>query len=173
MKIYIDMDGTLTSYNYADYDNNYWKVHPEVLCKEPVIKHIPSDWIILTKTATPREASLKKAWAHLHYPDNVIITLAPAESKALYASNDSILLDDNNDNLREWEQAGGIPVKIINNVNILSKDKVPHMKSIPQQPNFHTELVVQDDHSLAVCFLTKTKRRESCHKLYLGGKYNA
>ena len=129
MKVYIDMDGTLTEYNYDDYKNNLWKVHPEVLCKEPIIKSIPKDWIILTKTATPKEAALKKEWAHHYFPDNKIICLAPYEDKSKYAKG-NILLDDYKVNLRAWKEAGGYALKVHNNVNRKIKESIPQLKSL-------------------------------------------
>ena len=129
MKIYIDLDGTLTSYNYADYENNLWKVHPEVLCKEPVIKSIPNDWIILTKTTTLKEAELKKEWAHHYFPDNKIICLTPYEDKSAYAKG-NILLDDYKVNLKAWKEAGGYALKVHNNVNRMIKESIPQLKSL-------------------------------------------
>ena len=135
MKVYIDMDGTLTSYSREHYINNLWLEHPEVLTNlPPIIKHIPDDWIILTATSTKREAYLKKAWARHYFPNNLIITLPKDFPKYIYAEN-SILFDDYPKNLKEWQAHGGYSIKVLNGIN-------SHQTSIPEysQEELHTIL---------------------------------
>lgn len=116
MNIFCDMDGTLTQYNYQDYDNNLWKIHPEVLCKEPVVTDIPKEVIILTKVTTPEEAILKQEWATKYFPDNLLLTTYEPKYMVVDPTN-SILISDYNKELEEWREHGGIPIKMVNNVN--------------------------------------------------------
>jgi hypothetical protein len=120
-KIYIDMDGTLTPYDYADYKDDKWKHHPSILCKPPIITNIPPDFVILTCVATCREAILKKSWAKHYFPNNQLITCFSSKYKEVDAK-DSILIDDYNKNLDEWKAAGGIPIKFLNGINSPRKD---------------------------------------------------
>ncbi len=159
MKIYIDMDGTLTHYDYDDYKNNKWKTQPSILTNKKPLLQIPKDWIILTSTSTPLEATLKQLWAHTHYPNNPIITLTPYQPKSLYARN-NILIDDYNHNLEEWTAHGGYPVKLINNIN----SPRPDMCCIPQSMNvIRSEFITHDDGSHSVIFYND----EEGHRLYL------
>lgn len=164
-KIYIDMDGTLTSYNREDYhptNPHNWINNPSILCKEPIIKEIPHDWIILSRVSTEDEAHLKYLWARKHFPNNLIITTFNNKTEVVNPK-DSILLDDYNKNLDEWQQAGGYSIKVLNTIN----SPRPDMMCIPQPISITNELVEQDDHSFAMCFTLYTPSSMECHKLYL------
>ena len=121
--IYIDMDGTLTPYDYEDYNDNRWLITPDILCKPPIITALPSEVIILTRVSTKREASLKRAWAKVYFPHNKILTTTRPKHKRV-SPKDSILIDDYNKNLEEWREHGGIPFKFINNINSPRHDMV-------------------------------------------------
>ena len=120
--VYIDMDGVLTP--YADYENDNWLNHPEILCKKPQLTIIPNDWIILTKFSTPKEAILKYAWAKEYFPKNKIILVPAHESKAdfIHPQSYDILIDDYNKNLNEWIAAGGCAIKFLNGINSMRAD---------------------------------------------------
>lgn len=121
--IYIDMDGTLTPYNYDDYHDNRWLKSPDILCKPPIIHSLPPYVIILTRVSTKREALLKRAWAHRYFPNNKIFTTTRPKHERV-SPKDSILIDDYNKNLEEWREHGGIPIKFINNINSPRPDMV-------------------------------------------------
>lgn len=122
MAWYIDLDGTLTNYSYKDYENDLWLHHPEVLTKKrPRVKFLPPEWIILSRYSTEKEAALKRAWCQKYFPDNGLL-LTPIDKHLFVDAKGSYLIDDYNKNLDDWKRAGGIPIKILNNINSPRKD---------------------------------------------------
>lgn len=120
--VYIDMDGVLTKYSYDDYKDNLWLKHPEVLTnKRPIVKYLPPDWIILTRYSTEKERELKREWIQHYFPNNGFI-LSPIEKHHMVSPQNAILLDDYNKNLEDWKNAGGISIKILNDINSPRRD---------------------------------------------------
>lgn len=159
MYAYIDLDGTLTQYDYSDYDNNNWIKHPEILCKPPVIKSIPNNFIIFSKVTTPEEAILKQEWVDKYFPNNLLLTTYGPKDLIVDPHN-SILISDYKEELNRWISAGGIGIKMLNGINSPSQT----MYSVPQTDSI--ELVQQDDNSFAICFETPTE----CYKYYIEGE---
>lgn len=160
ISFFIDFDGVITSYNREDYKYKRWLRHPEILCKEPVIKSIPEDWIILSKVSTVEEAILKAIHVRKLFPKNKFIPIPHNMSKAKYAKG-NILLDDWNVNLEEWKAAGGIPVKILNGINSPRDD----IRCIPQMESIRSEFITHDDGTHSVLFHSDYE----WHRLYLEG----
>lgn len=159
MRLFFDKDGTLDEYNRSDYEDSLWLRHPEVLYKEPVIKSIPKEAIILSKVSTPEEVEIKTNWVEEFFPNNLLLTTYGPKDLAVDPRG-NILISDYPEELRRWKEAGGIPIKILNGVN--SPD--PSMYCVPQTDK--VELVQQDDNSFAICFETDTE----CYKYYIEGE---
>lgn len=87
-------------------------------------KHRP---IILT--ALPRNGSIaiqgKKEWVKNHLGPNVEVVTCMRVEKKNYAGENSILIDDDERNIEEWEKAGGIGILYRNAKEAVQKlDKI-------------------------------------------------
>ena len=116
--IFIDIDGVLTPYDRDDYVDDLWLKHPEILFKQPVIKHIPSDWIILSCASSSKELKLKEKWCKHFFPDNEChITYCP--KYAMQFPKHTVLIDDYKKNLAN--PTVEIPIKFLNGINSYQK----------------------------------------------------
>ncbi len=137
-KVYIDMDGTLcrfhdTQHNYIEqmWERGFYAgllpfeefVNAVSLC---IDRNPDTEFYILSAvldTEPPFIADEKRAWINRYLPqlteERLIFVPAGADKSQYIGGIDenSVLIDDYNKNLREWEQAGGLPIKFINDVN--------------------------------------------------------
>ena len=58
----------------------------------------------------PGAAMEKRGWVGLHFGSLPFFAVQYARQKADYAKPDDILVDDNADNIRRWQQSGGIGI---------------------------------------------------------------
>lgn len=136
--IYIDMDGTLcrfhdTEHQYIEkmWEKGFYKglkpFEEFVRAVSLLIDRNPNtEFYILSAvlhTEPPFAEKEKREWISEHLPqiDDEHIVLVPAgEDKSKYIGSidkSSVLIDDYNKNLREWENAGGLSIKFVNDIN--------------------------------------------------------
>ena len=53
----------------------------------------------------------KKAWCKKHLGKDINVIVVEADTKAKYACKSCILIDDQDDNIEQWEEAGGIVIQ--------------------------------------------------------------
>lgn len=137
-RLYVDMDGTLCRFHDADhrYIENMWTqgfykgLKPFATLVEGlrlfIQKNPDIDVYVLSAvldTEPPFVEGEKREWLHTYLPeisdDNMIFVPAGADKSAYVGatSENDVLLDDYNKNLREWQKAGGTAVKFVNDVN--------------------------------------------------------
>ena len=84
----------------------------DILREVVTYRHLYDVYLLTTPMPNLDSASGKMRWVAKHLPyflDCTIITQAP---KALLAGPDCILIDDKDQNIREWTEAGGIGVPV-------------------------------------------------------------
>ncbi len=128
-KIYIDQDGVLAKFSLTA---TIPETHEEgfFLSREPEWKmiHLVKKLIargfyvcVLSAAYRNRYAPVEKSkWIDIYLNKNVNRIFVPyGDSKSDYIScNDgSILIDDYSENLRAWEESGGMAVKFYNGIN--------------------------------------------------------
>jgi hypothetical protein len=148
-KIYCDMDGVLVDFekgyeeltgknirgNHVKGDSSFW---------QPIADAGESFWTGLTwmsdgmqlweyiKQYNPKLLSApsrdkssrtgKEKWVEQNIPGTVLL-LKSAELKQLYASPKSILIDDRADNIKRWNEAGGIGILHTSAIDTINKLK--------------------------------------------------
>ena len=141
-KLYIDFDGVILDtitrlYEEADrqeYDRsdpefyrnfNYkcilkdkYIINNSIECIQRLLDSGKFDVNILTHCFTIREASDKVKYIRKHFDDITVIVCPKDISKTkMVHTEGAILVDDYAGNLREWESAGGIPVRFSTKLN--------------------------------------------------------
>ena len=135
-RIFIDMDGVLAYFNNnieseeVLYQQGYFRnLLPQDLVLTAVnqlIDTYPDQCYILSAAVdSPYAIPEKMEWLHTYVTsslkeDHIIFTKC-GEDKSKFIKNGitekDILLDDYNKNLREFQEAGGIGIKLVNNIN--------------------------------------------------------
>lgn len=137
-RIYIDMDGTLCRFHDTEhqYIERMWEkgfysglkpFEEFVNAISLLIDRNPDLEVYILSAVLPTEPPFieeeKRSWIHEHLPqlaDERLIFVPAGADKSQYIGTideNCFLIDDYNKNLREWEQAGGLPIKFINDIN--------------------------------------------------------
>ena len=133
-RLYVDMDGTMARFHdevkYLErmYEDGFFlSLKPFKTVVEAIdliAKGGGVEIFILSSCVTKQCREEKKEWlkAHLpNIPESHYIFVDIGSNKALSVgrliSYDDVLLDDYNVNLEEWQEAGGHPIKLVNNIN--------------------------------------------------------
>ena len=147
-KIYCDIDGVLTDFDGAYYkltnldirgkhlnDDTFWepidKAGKDFWSDMKWKKDGKDLWKYIEKyrpellSAPSRQISSrigKMEWVEKNLP-NVRLNLRSAKFKQDFAGKNHILIDDRKDNIRRWEEAGGIGILHINTKNTIENLK--------------------------------------------------
>lgn len=135
-RIFVDMDGTVANFhqenNYLErmYEQGFFQglsPYPNAVygLQDHMIEHPYTEVYTITATVdSPYCIADKSAWLDKHLPeiDTAHRIFVPmGENKANYIPDGirptDILLDDYNVNLEQWRDAGGYPVKFVNDIN--------------------------------------------------------
>ena len=136
--LFIDMDGTLCRFHDSEhkYIEAMWTPGFYIGLKpfdnlvsaiSQLIKRNPDTQVYILSavldTEPPFAEAEKREWNHKYLPQipnqNLIFVPAGAD-KSQYIGEinaDCVLIDDYNKNLRQWERAGGVSIKFINDIN--------------------------------------------------------
>lgn len=133
MRYFVDMDGTLAV--YPQEEGRWWErpgifaeMEPQEKVIEAVKRIMEAGHEVYTLSAYNREfpgtVDEKNYWLDKYLPelsyDNRIYTLV-GDKKTDYVpggvTENDVLLDDYNENLEAWAEAGGIGVKLLNGIN--------------------------------------------------------
>lgn len=138
LKIYLDMDGVLSDFNKAfenidgydahEYNNKhgdekfwdyvkeaglkYWSEMPWVKGSKKLWNYVKDKNVSILSAparAIPNCPKGKKVWVKREL-GNVKLILKRAREKHEYADKNSILIDDNKDNIKNWKNADGIGI---------------------------------------------------------------
>ncbi len=137
-RVYIDMDGTLCRFHDTEhqYIERMWEkgfylglkpFEEFVNAISLLINRNPNTDIYILSAVLPTDPPFiedeKRRWVHEYLPqlpDERLIFVPAGTDKSQYIGDideNCFLIDDYNKNLREWEQAGGFPIKFINDIN--------------------------------------------------------
>lgn len=139
------------------------------LCSMPNIEvYIASCYLPDKGEATPYADKIESVKKHLpFFPVENIILIPDGVNKAEWVSNyfkreltkDDILFDDYHKNLTEWQQAGGFPIKVLNDINNAYSLSDMYRIDINRSP-FHTL------NDLSDILLLKEKEVTPLEKIY-------
>lgn len=134
VKIYIDMDGTVARFHdenlYLErmFEKGFFRdlkpFENAVSAIKELVKDNTSEIFILSATVNSCSLEEKQEWLDRYLPEidkehRIFTSLNVPKSEAIghKLTDKSILIDDYNKNLMEWEKAGGTSVKAKNNIN--------------------------------------------------------
>lgn len=134
MIYFFDMDGTLVEYRYdgpeAFYERGFFKdLKPNDIVGDILKDGLPNNiYILSTVVDSPYCIKEKNDWLDKYFPVNFAhrLFVPKGTSKADYVKSKFpnipfderfCLVDDYNENLRDWEKKGGYAIKYLNGVN--------------------------------------------------------
>jgi hypothetical protein len=134
-QIYCDMDGVLTTeYKQSHTKKEFWNEVAKGKLQfwsdmkwmpdgQQLWNFIKSRAIILSapSSSLPDSSRGKMIWVAKNIGPNVKLILRKAEEKKDFANAKSILIDDLQKNILQWEQAGGIGIHHISAINTIKK----------------------------------------------------
>lgn len=113
-----EIDNVFLNYPWKDLIKDEIIINDGINCIHKLIKSGKFNISILTHVCSLEEAMVKIKYIRKHFDDITIIPCPKKISKTkMIHTKDSILVDDYSGNLKEWKEAGGIPVKFSNKEN--------------------------------------------------------
>ena len=133
-RIHVDMDGTLARFHdevkYLErmYEPLFFLTlrpfHSVVDAMRILASNDDFELFVLSSCITESSKEEKKKWLKAFLPEipesnYIFVDIGENKAKCLGhpISEDDILLDDYNLNLEEWREAGGLAIKLVNNIN--------------------------------------------------------
>ena len=129
MTIYIDMDGVLAKWNSSasiedTHKRGYFaEREPETKLVSLVnkLRTLGKHVCVLSAVYQNGYAAKEKSdWLDKVFDkalDRIFVPYGHNKSDYIASNNDSVLIDDYSENLRQWEQSGSVAVKLYNGIN--------------------------------------------------------
>ena len=133
-RLYVDMDGTLARFHdevkYLErmYEKDFFLSLSPFSSVVDAIRILATtenvEVFVLSSCVTDYCKEEKKKWLRAFLPEipesnYIFVDMGENKAKSLGhpISKDDVLLDDYNLNLGEWQDAGGLSIKLVNNIN--------------------------------------------------------
>ncbi|MBQ6285057.1 MAG: hypothetical protein IJK67_01935 [Bacilli bacterium] len=104
------------NFDYSEVVNDKYILNDSINCIKKLLKSKKFEISFLSHVHSLDEAIVKVKYLRRHFKDDITIIIVPGKiSKTkMVHSEGAILVDDFSSNLREWREAGGIPVRFNN-----------------------------------------------------------